>query len=45
MSEPRREFMDAMIRVIAAGAGIELEGPSDVIPYDPRILEGWSKAG
>jgi len=38
MARPRREALDLVVKILAAGVGVTLGGPTDVMPYSPTVM-------
>lgn len=45
MARPRRDAIDGLYRILAAACGVRLDGPGDVLPYSPAMLEGLAQSG
>jgi hypothetical protein len=44
MADARQEWLKLITDILAAGAGVDLNGQSDVLPYSPSMLEGMANS-
>lgn len=45
MAKPRYVYMDGFFKLLAAACGIDLDGGSDVMPYNPEVLKAAAQSG
>jgi hypothetical protein len=45
MEAPRREWLKFVCEILAAATGASVTPHSDVLPYNPAVMQGWASIG
>lgn len=45
MTDLRQEWLETIVKVLAASCGVSMSGASDVMPYNPAVLEAHAQSG